>query len=54
MKDLENLTQKQLMAVMIAEQRRTNELLAMMIDDAYDEDGEEVEPVTYMDGTPRE
>lgn len=53
MTDLENLTQKQLMAVMIAEQRRTNELLAMMIEDECDEDGEETEPVNYMDGTPR-
>ena len=37
---------------MLAEQRKTNELLAMLIEALADEGDPDAEPAKYMDGTP--
>ncbi len=50
-----NAASESLLAQMLAEQKKTNELLVMLIEamaeDGMDEDGES-EPSMYMDGTP--
>lgn len=42
----------ELLRALLDEQRKTNELLVMLIEAMADEQGEDTPPRTHMDGTP--
>ena len=41
------------LTLMLEEQRKTNQLLLLLIDAMSEDDDPDAEPLTYMDGTPR-
>ncbi|MBF8642271.1 MULTISPECIES: hypothetical protein [Pseudomonas] len=44
--------EESLLAQILDEQRKTNQLLLMLIDAMGEEEDPDTEPATYMDGTP--